>query len=178
MNLTQKGINGNEELVLFEDINIGGKADANRLFEWIKKYSEELQKKSVKVGSNIREEQFPSCMRQLLLNGTIYYELKEQNPFRFKLYLPEEIVKQKSADIDPLLEGNITDSVSLEALIRANKPVGLGIELPGLGKNKAYWRRFCIETCYGFWNPAYLRKELLDTLKRRIELRNAKTEII
>jgi hypothetical protein len=169
MNLTQKAINANEEIVLFEDIYIGGRANGNRLAAWIKKYAEELHAKSVKVAKNT-QGQFPSCMRQLLLDGSIYYELKEQNPFRFKLYLPEEIAKQQ-AKVDQLLEASINDSVSLEALITTSSPVGLGMKLPGLHGSRAFWKKFCIETCYGYWNPDYLREDLRNTLKRRIEER-------
>ncbi|MDD3816036.1 MAG: phospholipase D family protein [Desulfocapsaceae bacterium] len=170
MNLTQKGINGNEELIFSEDINVGKKTNANRLSLWMKEYAEALLKKSVKVGSGA-EGQFPSCMRQLLLDGSIYYELKEQNPFRFKLYLPEEIANQQ-ANVDQLLEASITDSVSLEALITTSSPMGLDIKLPGLSGTKAFWKkRFCIETCYGYWNPDCLRENLRDTLKKRIEKR-------
>jgi len=170
MNLTQKALNGNEELVLFEDINIGGRAKGNRLAAWIKNYAEELHKtKSVKVASDIQGH-FPSCMRQLLLDGTIYYEQKEQNPFRFKLYLPEEVAKQR-AELDPLLEAGIRDSVSIEALITTGSPVGLGMKVPGLHGSKAFWKKFCIETCYGYWNPDYLKEDLQNTLKNRIKER-------
>lgn len=169
LNLTQKGINTNEELVLFEDMNIGGKANANRLAQWVKDYAEKLQEKSIKVGSDL-QGQFPSCMRQLLLNGAIYYQLKEQNPFRFKLYLPEEMANRQ-ADVDELLEVIIADSVSLEALIKTNRPVGMGVKLPGLGSTKANWKKFCVETCYGFWNPDYLRDDLKEILERRTKER-------
>jgi len=165
MNLTQKGINGNEELVLFDDINIGGRTKANRLAEWLKDYTEELHEHSDKVEKNI-QDRFPSCMRQLLLDGSVYYESKEQNPFRFKLYLPNEIVKQK-ANIDDLLDANITDSVSIERLITT----GLGIKLPEIGNTHESWKKFCIETCYGQWNPSYLKTNIQQTLKKRIEKR-------
>jgi len=166
MNLTQNGINQNEELILYEDINIGGKANGNRLATWIKEYADNLHAQSVQVGIDTSDN-FPSCMRQLLLNGSIYYELKEQNPFRFKLYLPQEVVKQQ-VDIDPMIEASITDSVSLEVLLSEKTPFGLGIKLPDLGSSRAFWKKYCIETCYGFWNPQSLRDDLKTTLKKRI----------
>ncbi len=166
MNLTQNGISQNEELILYEDINIGGKANGNRLAKWIKEYADNLHAQSVQVGIDTSGN-FPSCMRQLLLNGSIYYELKEQNPFRFKLYLPQNVVRQQ-VNIDPMIEASITDSVSLEVLLSAKTPFGLGIKLPDLGSGKAFWKKYCIKTCYGFWNPQSLRDNLKTTLKKRI----------
>ena len=169
MNLTKNGFNKNEELVLYEDINIGGKANGNRLSEWMKDYADNLYKKSIQVGIKA-DNNFPSCMRQLLLDGSIYYELKEQNPFRFKLYLPEEVVKQ-DVHIDEMLEASITDSVSIEILLSAKKPFGLDLDLPELGSSKASWKKYCIKTCYGHWNPQSLRDDLKSTLKKRIKER-------
>ncbi len=171
MNLTQNGMHKNEELILLEDFNTAGKSNGNRLANWIKDYADTLQNKlnSNRVGDDLSDN-FPSCMRQLLLNGSIYYELKEQNPFRFKLNLPEEVVKQQ-VDIDKLLEASITDSISLDLLLSANEPFGLGIELPDIGSSKAFWKKYCVETCYGFWNPQSLNSDLKKTLKRRIEER-------
>lgn len=169
MNLTQKGISSNEELLLSETIKIGGRANANRLVDWIKNYADKLDKYSLKVGIG-EKGKFPSCIRELLLEGSIYYELKEQDPFRIKLYLPDNIAKQQ-ADIDPLLEANTADSVSLKALITTNRPVGLGFKLPTLDDSKAFWKKYCIETCYGFWNPDCLNDDLKSSLNKKIEVR-------
>ena len=166
MNLTQKGVLSNEELVLSEEMNTTGKSSGNRLAKWLKVYTENIHTKSVQVGRGL-PEQFPSSMRQLLLDGSIYYELKEQNPFRFKLYLPEGTAKQQ-AGIDQLLEASITDSVSLESLITANSPVGLGMTLPGLAGSRSLWKKLCLETCYGYWSPESLRDELQKILDLRI----------
>lgn len=170
MNLTQKGINDNEEILLFDDFNVDGRGTANRLSNWVKKYSEKLKTKSILVDKDVGGN-YPSCMRQFLLSGSIYYELKEQNPFRFKLNLPENIVKQQ-ADIDRLLEASITDTISLETLIRTPKPSGgLGKKLPDFGNIRAYWKKYCVETCYGHWNPDLWNDELAFTLKSRKEKR-------
>lgn len=170
MNLTQKGINDNEEILLFDDFNVDGRGSANRLSNWVKKYSEKLKTKSTRADKNVGGN-YPSCMRQFLLNGAIYYELKEQNPFRFKLSLPENIVKQQ-ADIDRLLESSITDTISLETLISTPTPAGgLGKKLPDFGNARAYWKKYCVETCYGYWNPDLWNDKLASTLKNRIEVK-------
>jgi len=168
MNLTQKGINENEEILLVDDFNIGGRAISNKLSKWVKEYSGKLKNKSVSVDDNIKGR-YPGCIRQLLLNGSIYYELKEHNPFRFKLNLPEGTIKQQ-ADIDRLLESSVTDTISIETLI-SEIVDGIGKELPNPKNIKAFWKKYCIETCFGFWNPDSWNEELISTLNSRVEQR-------
>lgn len=168
MNLTQKGVNENEEILLVDNYKIDGRAISNQLSKWVKEYSESLDAKSTCVVENINGN-YPSCMRQFLLNGSIYYELKEQNPFRFKLNLPEIVIKQQ-ADIDRLLESSITDTISIETLIHEIRE-SIKKTLPSLGKTKAFWKKYCVETCYGFWNPDLWNEDLANTLKTRIEKR-------
>jgi len=165
MNLTQKGVNENEEILLVDTYKIDSRAASSKMSRWVKEYSENLKTKSIPVVEGI-DGNYPSCMRQFLLNGSIYYELKEQSPFRFKLKLPENVTKQP-AEIDRLLDSNITDTISLETLITD----GLGIELPMLRSTRANWKKYCVETCYGFWNPDLLNDELASSLESRIEQR-------
>ncbi|OIQ66149.1 hypothetical protein GALL_522870 [mine drainage metagenome] len=117
-------------------------------------------------------------MRQMLLDGVIWYELKEQNPFRFILSLPNNIASQQ-ANIDPLLDASVTDSISLDRLITSRIPYGLGLELalPKLS-DKTSWKKFCIETCYGHWNPVSLQNELNDELDKRMVSREPYYEMI
>lgn len=167
MNLTQKGINENEEILLLDTYELN-RRNSSKLSKWVKKYAKILESKSTYIADN-NNDNFPSCMRQFLLNGKMYYELKEQNPFRFKLSLPKNLIKQQ-ADIDPLLESSVTDTISVEILI-TNHINGLGLELPTLGSSRESWKKFCVETCYGYWNPNLWNKELTDTLKERTKHR-------
>ena len=105
-----------------------------------------------------------------MLDGSIFYELKDQNPFIFKLHLPDGVSKQQT-NIDDLLEANVVDSISLKSFIESEKPNGLGIVLPEIGNVKPHWRKYCVETCYGFWNPSELKIDLETDLKRRIDAR-------
>ncbi len=168
MNLTQKGINDNEEVLLVDNYEIGSRSISSKISKWVMEYSEKLNQKSTLVVDGVHGN-FPSCMRQFLLDGSIYYELKEQAPFRFKLKLPDSVIKQK-ADIDRLLESNITDTISLESLI-SDKTHGLGKELPKLENVRSYWKKYCVETCYGFWNPGLWNDALTATLNSRKEQR-------
>lgn len=106
------------------------------------------------------------------LDGQIHYETKEQNPFRFRLLLPDEVAKQP-ADIDPLLEANVSDSISIEALITARQEIGLGLTLPATNKNKSMWKKFCVETCFGYWNPTCHSAGLQGSLRKRSAAREA-----
>lgn len=169
LNLTQKGISENEEILLVDNYEIKSRSISSKLSKWVKEYSEALELKSVSVANNNDGGNYPSCMRQFLLNGTIYYELKEQSPFRIKLHLPEKLIKQQ-AEIDPMLESSVTDTISVETLI--SEPInGLNIKLPSLGSTRAYWKKYCVETCYGHWNPDLWNDELVSTLEKRIEQR-------
>lgn len=168
MNFTQKGVRDNEELILVEDVDLSVKSSrGKRLATWIKKYATALTKtKSARVVSGEIEGNYASSMRQLLLDGQIYYETKEQSPFRFRLLLPEEAARQR-ADIDPLLEANVSDSISIEALITAPKGIGLGLTLPAIKQNKSMWKKFCVETCFGYWNPTRRAADLEESLRNR-----------
>lgn len=172
MNFTQKGVHDNEELILVEDVDLSLKASrGKRLATWIKKYAVTLNR-SARVVSGELEGNYASSMRQLLLDGQIYYETKEQNPFRFRLLLPEEAARQR-ADIDPLLEANVSDSISIEALITAPKGIGLGLTLPAIMQNKSRWKKFCVETCFGYWNPTCHAAGLEESLRNRSIAREA-----
>lgn len=166
MNLTQKGIYENEEVILIGDYSLNSREICSSLSNSVKEYSCNLEENAILVKKGAKGR-YPSCMRQFLLDGMIYYEVKEQSPFRFKLCLPETILKQQ-ADIDPLLESNVTDTVSVERLI----PGGAFFEesdLTSQDKSRVSWKRFCVETCYGFWSPSLLQKEIASALNKRKE---------
>ena len=168
LNLTNKGITSNEELVVSGEFNINGHSYGSRLADWVKKYADDLHENSIRVNEAAKHglRGSVSCMRQMLLDGAIWYEQKEQKPFGFSLHLPEGVANQE-ANIDPLLDANVTDSISIERLITAVKPHGLEITLPPLSSSKSLWKKYCIETCYGYWNPICLKNELSKEIKKR-----------
>ncbi len=168
LNLTQKGISENEEILLADEYAVGGRSVASKLSKYIKEYSEQLECRSQRVSKELKVRH-PSCIRQFLLNGSIYYEIKEQSPFRIKLHLPEEVIKQR-AEIDPMLEASITDTITVDVLI--SQPRGeFTTNLPEMESTKSYWKKYCIETCYGYWSPEFWRDELASALNKRIEQR-------
>ncbi len=166
INFTSKGFNNNEEIAIVGDCDYNGQSYINKLIDQLKAYLDKLDctqlKKSLKINK-------PLNLRQVLLSGSMYYELKEADPLRFKLCLPEEI-REVEVNLDPMLDANLTDSISLVTLITS--PVGHG----GLGLNvdtdqkrnqKSHWKRWCAETCYGYWNPVEFRDNLENVLQKR-----------
>lgn len=172
LNLTKKGLTENEEIVLVSEFNIDGRTKVNAITKWIEnEYINELIEKSHRISENITQHSWPSCLRHLLLDGHIYYELREQDPFRFKLRLPEDLIKQE-AELDPLLESTISDSISIEILLSSDKKFGgMGLSFPQKRKSKKSWKRYCVETCYGFWNPLNRKSEIESVLNERKKAR-------
>lgn len=56
------------------------------------------------------------CLRQVLLDGAMYYEQKDNKPFSFTLELPKEI-RDIEQEINPLLGAKINNSISVENII-------------------------------------------------------------
>lgn len=171
LNFTQKALTKNEELILVDDFEIGSKQASSRLSDWIESSylpTLILKDKSDKIEINSKSSITPLNLRQMLLEGNIFYELKEQDPFRFPLKLPDKAKENKSANLHPFLDSIITDSLSVKKLIEGKEQdAGLDYKLPVLPKDRGSWRRFCVNTCYGYWNPVTHREMINDAIKKR-----------
>jgi len=131
----------------------------------IEKYVSSLIHKSEKITSKVKNNYTNDNLRSLLLDGFIYYESKEQESFSFKLKLPDDL-KQIGTDIDPTLEANIVDSLTLERLV-IESPNLKEITFPQKDNSQSRWKGYCIETCYGYWSPSYFNENLDKVLKDR-----------
>ena len=173
LNLTKKGLNENEELILLGTTDIAKKTKILQLTNWIiDDYLQSLEKRSIKVSQNTETRISPLFLRHILLQGNIYYELKENDPFRFKLRLPKELTDVQAQEIHPLLDGSIKDSISIIALItRRQVQGGLGKKLPEKLGSKLSWKKYCIETCYGFWSPSFFINKISEVIEERKKLR-------
>lgn len=128
LNFTRKGLNENEELILSGTSEINKKTNISKLSTWvIDHYLKSLELNSTKVSQETETKIPPIFLRHILLEGNMYYELKENDPFRFKLRLPKELTDIDAQQIHPLLDGSIRDSISVTALITRNKAQG-GLE--------------------------------------------------
>jgi hypothetical protein len=172
LNATQNGLSKNEELVLVGQSALDSDSYVSHLAVWLtEKYLPRLNAISDVVAEGDEVYHFPTTMRQLLLDGWLYYERREQDPFRFPLRLPEEILEQ-DASIHPLLPAKLTDGISVMKLIQAPTGAGgLGKGLPRQGSRRHSWKRYCIETCYGYWSPDYFGEELDRVVMERAKSR-------
>lgn len=173
LNFTKKGLSENEELILLGISHRNKNTNITKLTNWITgDYLKTLEKNSIKVSQDTEARVSPLCLRHILLEGNIYYELKENDPFRFKLRLPKEVTDVDAQDIHPLLDGSIRDSISVTALItRSQAQGGLGKKLPEKSGGKLSWKKYCVETCYGFWSPSFFIDEITEVIKERKKLR-------
>jgi hypothetical protein len=175
LNLTQKGLNENEEILA--DIIVNNRDRRNKFFvTQIEKYIDKLKNhKGTNKISSISKKNVHYSLRDLLLDGKIYYKTAEMDPFVFKLELPDDFVKEEST-LHPLLESNVNNTISIKRLLIAPIEKG-GLEEKKLQElytkmkeRKSMWKRYCVETCYGFWCPSCWDQELqaiLNELKKR-----------
>lgn len=172
LNATQAGLTKNEEIIVNGVTSIDSRSQLANLADWVEgTYLPELDENALRATEDLEEKFSPTNLRQILLDGWIYYEIKEQDPFRFSLNLPEEITELKS-DIHPLLSAKLVDSLSVINLASGSQQIGgLGHEFPERQSSKESWKRHCLETCYGFWSPSVYDSALSKVLESRYEAR-------
>lgn len=168
LNLSQNGLKKNEEILV--DLSQSINSD---VYEQIFSYAKILHEKSIEVSRAIGLKKYNPNLRDIILDGHIYYETKRNDPFRFKLGLPDEFLAQKT-DIDPLLDATIVDSISLKRLLSQSIPFGLNLSFLQTENIRAnsHWKRFCVETCYGFWTPSCYQ----DLIKRELKIKSSKND--
>lgn len=166
LNFTENGFSVNEELVLNGKSSCGGNSHVNQLVNQIRGYINKVS--TIKIGSDNIDIK-PLTLRQVLLDGEMYYEQKESDPFSFALNIPDEIrdINQK---INPLLGAKINNTISLEHIVMNTRELKK-LLAPKKSINTS-WKRFCIETCYGFWSPIDDRKNLKEVIDKKFETRS------
>lgn len=172
MNATQAGLTRNEEIIVNGVSEIDSRSQLASLASWVEDvYLPQLREIAKKATVELEETFSPKNLRQVLLGGWIYYEIKEQDPFRFPLNLPKEIIELKSV-IHPLLSARLVDSISVINLIAESVGVGgLGHTFPEQSSSKESWKRHCIETCYGFWSPSVYDDAISEVINSRYDAR-------
>ena len=152
MNLTQNGLLDNEECLLNGDYKPGAGGSATRLADWIKDYADKISG-AARIISQRANLNAGRSLREFLMNGWLYYEIKEQDPLRFKLHLPDKAKTIVSAL--PILDASITDSISVVKIAHAHNllnQTGDSDILNNSGRSR--WKEYCLETCYGRWAPS------------------------
>ena len=162
LNFTYNAFQKNEEILnqYIENVN-----DRSEYLADIEEYIDGLKIKSEKVTSKIKNNHINNDLRSLLLDGFIYYESKEKESFSFKLKLPDDL-KKIDTNIDPTLEANIVDSLTLERLVQESSSLK-NIKFPTKENKHSRWKDCCLETCYGYWSPSYFNEDLEGILKKR-----------
>jgi len=97
---------------------------------------------------------------------SIFFEDKESSPFNFKLGLPENVLLSVS-NIHSILEAKTSDNVSILKMlnIETNK------KTPG-------WKKYCINTCYGYWCPKQLMGEVIKNINDGVKSKRDKLKPI
>jgi len=171
LNLTQKGLCQNEEIMIMGHYLQGSREKASVLAEQFYKYVDDLIENKVPSSNVTRIDRVEvnkviaaRTLREMFISGRLYYEHKEQDPFRFDLKLPDAI-RQSTSNISDLLESTTSNSIDIAKLVTSR----IGLNLPNIGQGKAMWKKFCVETCYGFWSPnSYYRRENEDCLEDQL----------
>ena len=178
LNMTKKAFARNEELVLLGQSEASSRESATRIAKWISgEYCEGLQAKSIQVPF-IKEKIDQDSLQSLMLSGLMFHEVKEADPFRFNIRLPEKFLEIKQT-IHPLMKAELKDSISLEAIITGEEnDDGLGHVLPKIGEDgsRESWKKYCLDTCYGYWCPDLLRDEAEKAINSKRESRKPKYE--
>ena len=147
LNLTQKGLEKNEELLARSEYRIKPQSCDSKFAEDFKKYLlEDILKGACRVSCldknspPIDSSPIESDIQDFFLAGKLYYEAAENSPFGFKLDLPEKLKRQ--AAISNLLETKTSDILDMRNFLdKKREPI------------KSYWKRYCLQTCYGYWAP-------------------------
>jgi len=161
LNMTEKAFARNEELVLLGQSEANSRASTTQIAKWISGvYCESLKAKSKQIPF-FKEKIDQDSLQSLMLSGLMFHEVKEADPFRFNIGLPEKFLEIKQTT-HPLMRAELKDSISLEAIIIGSK-INDGIEytLPEIGDegSRESWKKYCLDTCYGYWCPDSLRYE-------------------
>lgn len=182
LNFTNNALKNNEEIMLLSpnvDIESDEYLEIDQYFENLWNLTNARKNSKIghafKVGSDDLDFKNKD-LRSILLYGRLFFEAKEQDPFRFSLRLPDS-VKEDQSNLHPMLEAETRDSISLVALLSTPRNLGgLGIEefknLKLDRKTKSQWKRYSVETCYGYWCPL----DHTDELEKDLNLREMRRQ--
>ena len=175
INFTEKAFTKNEEIAIIIEANAGGpNSHANILIKVAEEYIKSLN--PIKILS----QESPSLsttksLRDLFLDGFLYRETKEQDPFRIQLNFPDDYLddlsnRQKKSDNLYLnsLDDKKANSLSLAKIIDVAKLEPQGYFSANKTNKHYVWKQFSIECSLGYWVPSAYRKQVDDILAKKI----------
>lgn len=122
-----------------------------------------------------------SSLPAFFRTGTLYYKpyavlLKTFNPFRDLLErLSDEETRRLSAFQSDFADPEAAiGSFNLDRVFRLTR--GLEVAGPDANGRKVRFKRFAVETCYGYWVPETLAEEAVDVLSQAAKGRRALLE--
>ena len=149
LNLTQKGLNLNEELLAFSEYRIESKSYDSKFAGYFKDYLGSIlcdKFRTHRVSEIEKHSRMGSTVRDFFLAGQLYYEADATGPFGFKLDLPQGFLKGWTP-ISNYLETNTSDILDVRKLLDERDLIKED------GKKRSRWKRYCFQTCYGYWAP-------------------------
>ena len=186
INFTEKAFTKNEEIAIIIEANAGGpNSHANILIKVAEEYIKSLN--PIKILS----QESPSLsttksLRDLFLDGFLYRETKEQDPFRIQLNFPddylEDLANRKKTSKNPYLDSldeKKASSLSLAKVFevaKLKKPEYLNKRKT----NKRYvWKQYSVECSLGYWVPSAYKKQVDDILtEKQNENKNLLDELV
>jgi len=165
INFTNRAFEQNEEIALsfYWDKRVPHPNEV-ALENKLKKYVSSLKCEKVLFNKPTQET---LSVRSQLIKGDLYYELKEQNPLRFPLNLPEDYLrhlnkKRKKSDEIPL-DIKTSNAITLKNLL---DDVGIKTSFFEDGITRRNWKSYAMETCFGYWVPYGYKKAVEKDLNK------------
>ncbi|MBF0233443.1 MAG: phosphatidylserine/phosphatidylglycerophosphate/cardiolipin synthase family protein [Desulfamplus sp.] len=147
LNFTRRGFLGNEEIMY--TVNAP---------KSILAYSEKIWQDAGKIPLNEEFiERNTGTYRDWMLAGCIFFEDKESSPFNFKLGLPEDALSSVS-NIHSTLEAKTSDNISILKMLN----IKTNTKTPS-------WKKYCINTCYGYWCPKQLTGDAIKSIEDSVK---------
>ena len=161
LNLTQRGLTSNEELlaVFHYDKKSGSMA---------RKFAEEFEAYVNKRWDALsllppieaeKKEEFRNFLpsRAFFIAGKLYHDSNEAKPFSFKLHLPDAFRKSPNFSPIPELEAKLSDYLDMRKFL----------ELKPDSRSSSHWKRYCLQTCYGYWGSDFHKKDIEEEREKK-----------
>ncbi len=168
LNFTYSGMRKNEEVLMHGEYKISSQAIISNFAKNIKEnYINVLRNNSFLVNDLIENMATYSSIREFMLDARLYYEYKESDIFSLPLNLPAELREvTDNAVKHELQEAKYNNNVSIKKALIALKLIS---DVKKEKKEKSMWKKYCIQTCYGYWVPNIFVKHVEYELEKKTD---------
>jgi HKD family nuclease len=168
LNFTQNGFYENEEILYkVSDFKQSNEKDEihNHIGEYINTIEQHSATEKCSI-ENLQKNQRNSNLRDLLLNGYLRNEIRENETLSIDLNIEDEFRRTVSKK-HPALEDTTSNVLKIEKLIATDDKLKSLIELPEKCTTHSSWKRFCIYTDYGYWSPINFKERIDNEIAKR-----------